>query len=69
VSLFVTNHEPPNVVGQAPFQAAPCLLLSFAGRDLGVVVSPSGTAQHSYLVHGDDVQGMAELPVAAARQR
>jgi len=55
------------MVGEAAFQAAPCLLLSFAGGDLGVVVGPSGTAAHSYLAHRDDVQGVVELPVTAER--
>jgi hypothetical protein len=56
------------MVGEAAFQAAPCLLLSFAGGDLGVVVGLPSTAAHSYLVHGDDVQGVVELSVTAERQ-
>ena len=55
------------MVGEAAFQAAPCLLLSFAAGDLGVVVGPSSTAAHAYLAHGDDVQGVVELPVTAER--
>jgi hypothetical protein len=62
------DHEPPNMVGQAAFQAGSCLLLRFTGRELGVVVGPSRTAGHSYLVHRDDVQREVELPVAAARE-
>jgi hypothetical protein len=54
------------MVGQAAFQAASCRLLSFAVGDLGVVVRPSSTAAHSYLGHRDQVQGVVELPVAAA---
>ncbi|HEX7209751.1 MAG TPA: hypothetical protein VF241_02420, partial [Propionibacteriaceae bacterium] len=53
------------MISQATFQAAPGLLLGFAGGDLGVVVGPSGTPTHAYLVHSDDVQGVVELPVTA----
>src|SRR5687768_18405576 len=66
--MLIFDHEPPNMVGQAAFQAPSCFLLRFTGRDLGVVVGASCTAGHSYLVHRDDVQREVELPVAAARE-
>jgi len=53
------------MAGQAHFQAAPCLLVRFAGRDLGVG-GTSGTAWHSHLVYRVDMQGIAELSVATA---
>ena len=56
-----------NIAGQAPFQAAPRLLVRFAGRDLGVV-GMYGTAWHSHLVYRVDMQGIAELSVATAQQ-
>ena len=42
--------------------------MSLAGRDLGVVIGPSGTATHSHLGECDDVQSKVELAVAATGQ-
>jgi hypothetical protein len=64
LSSFVADHEPPNVVGEAPFHAAHCLVVGFAGRDLGVVVGPSA----SYLGERDYLQSAVELPVTTKRQ-
>jgi hypothetical protein len=65
---FVSDHDPPNVVGQPPFQATHRLVVGFAGRDLGVVVGASGAARHPHLAERDDMQGEVELAITAAGQ-
>ena len=66
--MFVADHASPDVVGEAAFEAAHRFVVGLAGGDLGVVVGPAGAAGHADLGERDHVEGVVELPVAAAWQ-
>lgn len=55
-ATFIGDHEPPDVVGQATFQAAHRLVVGLACGDLGVVVGAASAAAHADLGERDDVQ-------------
>ena len=63
-SLFVGEHDAPDVVGEAAFQATHGLVVGRALCDLAVVVAVSAVGADAYLGQGDGVQGVVELAVA-----
>jgi hypothetical protein len=67
-SFLVGDHDAPNVVGEASFQAPHRFVVGLPGGDLGVVVGAASAAAHAYLGERGDVQGEVELTVAAAGQ-
>ena len=65
---FVAGHQPPDVVGETPLQAAHRFVVGLPGGDFCVVVGPAVTAPHPDLGERDDVQRQVQLAVAAARE-
>jgi hypothetical protein len=67
-SPFVGDHEPPDVVGEASFQAAHGFVAGLPGGNFGVVVDPAPACSHADLGERDDVQRVVELAVSASGQ-
>lgn len=65
-TLFVGQHDAPDVIGQVTFEGAPgrCRLLAL-GDFLLEIVAP-GAGAHPDLNHSDGVERAVELPVAVA---
>ena len=68
LASFVGDHDPPDVVGEAPFEAAHGLVVRLALADLEVVVGAAGAGAHADLGERGDVQGQVELAISAAGQ-
>jgi hypothetical protein len=63
---FVGEHDAPDVVGEASFEAAHRFVMRLSGGDLLVVVGAPAAAAHPDLGQRGDVQGQVQLPVTAA---
>src|SRR5690242_5502732 len=60
---FIDDHDPPDVVGEAPLEAAHGLVVCLALADLAVVVSATDAAAHADLDERDDVQCQVQLAI------
>ena len=68
LSVLVGDHGPPDMVGQAPFQASPGLPRGLTLGDLSSVVEVSAASGRPDLGDRDGVQRGVELPITRPGQ-
>lgn len=67
-SLFVGDHEPPEMIGESPLQTPHGLVSGLALGDLLVEVAAADAVAHADLGDRDEMDRGVQLPVAAAGQ-